>query len=112
MPAELREKCVAATGASLVDGYGLTESSGVVATNPYDGPVKAGTIGQPIPATRIRLLDKEDPARDPRPGQPGELAGNGPQNMQGSWDRTEADGDSFHADGWMRTTAEKGRCRE
>src|SRR3546814_19430674 len=47
MPAELREKFIAATGASLVEGYGLTESSGVVATNPYDGPVKAGTIGQP-----------------------------------------------------------------
>src|SRR3990167_372728 len=45
MPAELREKFVAATGASLVEGYGLTESSGVVATNPYNGPVKPGTIG-------------------------------------------------------------------
>src|SRR3546814_7147652 len=79
MPAELREKFVAATGASLVEGYGLTESSGVVATNPYDGPVKAGTIGQPIPATHIRLLDKEDPDKDAPAGEPGELAVKGPQ---------------------------------
>src|SRR3546814_6369946 len=71
MPAELREKFIAATGASLVEGYGLTESSGVVATNPYDGPVKAGTIGQPIPATHIRLLDKEDPDQDAPAGEPG-----------------------------------------
>ena len=56
MPAELREKFTAATGASLVEGYGLTESSGVVATNPYDGPVRPGTIGQPLPATHIRLI--------------------------------------------------------
>ncbi|MGN6289465.1 MAG: long-chain-fatty-acid--CoA ligase [Sphingopyxis terrae] len=103
MPAELREKFVAATGASLVEGYGLTESAGVVATNPYEGPVKAGTIGQPIPATHIRLLDKEDPAKDAPEGEPGELAVTGPQIMRGYWNRPDADQDSFTADGWLRT---------
>ncbi|ENY81741.1 long-chain-fatty-acid--CoA ligase [Sphingopyxis sp. MC1] len=103
MPAELREKFVAATGASLVEGYGLTESAGVVATNPYEGPVKAGTIGQPIPATHIRLLDKEDPAKDAPVGEPGELAVKGPQIMRGYWNRPDADQDSFTADGWLRT---------
>ena len=103
MPAELREKFVAATGASLVEGYGLTESAGVVATNPYEGPVKAGTIGQPIPATHIRLLDKEDPAKDAPQGEPGELAVKGPQIMRGYWNRPDADQDSFTADGWLRT---------
>ena len=103
MPAELREKFIAATGASLVEGYGLTESSGVVATNPYDGPVKPGTIGQPIPATHIRLLDKEDPSKDAPAGEPGELAVKGPQIMQGYWNRPDADLDSFTPDGWLRT---------
>jgi long-chain acyl-CoA synthetase len=103
MPAELREKFIAATGASLVEGYGLTESSGVVATNPYDGPVKPGTIGQPIPATRIRLLGRDDPASDAAPGEAGELAVKGPQIMQGYWNRPEADKDSFTEDGWLRT---------
>jgi len=103
MPAELREKFVAATGASLVEGYGLTESSGVVATNPYDGPVKPGTIGQPLPATHIRLLDKEDPTRDAPAGEPGELAVKGPQIMRGYWNRPDADKDSFTDDGWLRT---------
>ena len=103
MPAELREKFTTATGASLVEGYGLTESSGVVATNPSDGPVRPGTIGQPLPATHIRLLDKEDPTRDAPDGEPGELAVKGPQIMQGYWNRPDADLDSFTADGWLRT---------
>ncbi|HMQ20323.1 MAG TPA: AMP-binding protein, partial [Sphingopyxis sp.] len=103
MPAELREKFVAATGASLVEGYGLTESSGVVSTNPYDGPVKPGTIGQPIPAPHVRLVDKEDPEKPAPAGEPGELVVKGPQIMQGYWNRPEADGDSFTADGWLRT---------
>lgn len=103
MSAELREKFVAATGASLVEGYGLTESSGVVATNPYDGPVRPGTIGQPLPATHIRLLNKEDPSKDAPDGEPGELAVKGPQIMQGYWNRPDADKDSFTDDGWLRT---------
>ncbi|MGH6694054.1 AMP-binding protein [Sphingopyxis sp.] len=103
MPAELREKFAAATGASLVEGYGLTESSGVVATNPYEGPVQPGTIGQPIPATHIRLLDKDDPSKDAPDGEPGELAVKGPQIMQGYWNRADADKDSFTDDGWLRT---------
>ena len=103
MAAELREKFAAATGASLVEGYGLTESSGVVATNPYEGPVRPGTIGQPLPATHIRLLDKEDPAKDAPDGEPGELAVKGPQIMQGYWNRADADKDSFTDDGWLRT---------
>ncbi|MGB3846384.1 MAG: AMP-binding protein [Sphingopyxis sp.] len=103
MPAELREKFIAATGAALVEGYGLTESSGVVSTNPYDGPVKAGTIGQPLPATHLRLVDKEDSMRDAPAGEPGELVVKGPQIMQGYWNRPAADEDSFTADGWLRT---------
>ena len=107
MPAELREKFVAATGAALVEGYGLTESSGVVSTNPYDGPVKAGTIGQPLPATHLRLVDKEDPMQDAPAGEPGELVVKGPQIMRGYWSRADADpktdGDSFTEDGWLRT---------
>ena len=49
MPLGLKDRFEAATGARLVEGYGLTESSGVVSTNPYEGLNKAGTIGPPIP---------------------------------------------------------------
>jgi long-chain acyl-CoA synthetase len=103
MPAELREEFTARSGAALVEGYGLTESSGVVSTNPYGGPVKAGTIGQVLPRTEVKLVNKEDASRPAPDGEPGELVVRGPQIMQGYWNRPEADADSFTADGWLRT---------
>jgi long-chain acyl-CoA synthetase len=103
MSAELREAFVTRSGAALVEGYGLTESAGVVSTNPYAGPVKAGTIGQVLPQTEVRLVDKEDPMQPAPDGEPGELVVRGPQIMHGYWNRPEADADSFTADGWLRT---------
>ncbi len=106
LPGPLHERFEQASGARLVEGYGLTESSGVVSTNPYAGENRHGTIGQPLPETRIRLLDKEDPARDAPPGEPGELAISGPQVMQGYWNRPEAAVSAFaeREDGlWLRT---------
>src|SRR3546814_8294202 len=65
LPAELKAKFEATAGARLVEGYGLSESSGVVSCNPYEGDGKSGTIGQPIPGTRVRLVDKDDTLRPP-----------------------------------------------
>ena len=95
MPAPVHEKFEAVTGVRLVEGYGLTESSGVVSVNPYEGTRKRGTIGQLVPGTEIVLLDKEDPTRLAPDGEPGELAIHGPQVMRGYWNRPETDADVF-----------------
>ncbi len=102
MPQELKARFEAKTGATLVEGYGLTESSGVVAVNPYDGVQKPGSVGQPLPGTDIVLLDKDDPARLAAPGEPGEIAVTGPQIMRGYWNRPEETAKVF-ADGRLRT---------
>ncbi|WP_298853696.1 long-chain fatty acid--CoA ligase [uncultured Sphingomonas sp.] len=102
MPAEVKAKFEAKTGASLVEGYGLTESAGVVSTNPYQGLSKTGTIGQPIPGTIVRLVDKEDPHKAVSPGEPGEIVFSGPQVMKGYWKRLDADAEVF-VDGCLRT---------
>lgn len=102
MPAEVKTRFEERTGAKLVEGYGLTESAGVVSVNPYEGVNKAGTIGQPIPATIVSLVDKEDPSRPPPEGEPGELVVSGPQIMKGYWNRPDADGDTF-VNGCLRT---------
>lgn len=106
LPAPVREKFEAASGARLVEGYGLTESSGVVSVNPYLAERKPGTIGQVLPQTRVQLRDKEDVARPAPEGEPGELVIDGPQVMQGYWNRPDAAANAFvDIDGkrWLRT---------
>ncbi|HEX2794882.1 MAG TPA: AMP-binding protein [Croceicoccus sp.] len=102
LPLPLKKRFEAATGAHVVEGYGLTES-GIVSTNPFDGWAneKPGTIGQALPGTRVRLLDKDDPSRLAPAGEPGELAICGPQTMVGYWRRQDAD--HVFADGYLRT---------
>ncbi|BBF69867.1 dicarboxylate--CoA ligase PimA [Sphingomonas bisphenolicum] len=92
---ELKQKFEAATGARLIEGYGLTETSPIVCTNPYEGLNKSGTVGQPVPGTRVKLVDREDPTRPPPEGEPGELLFAGPQIMKGYWNRPDADAEVF-----------------
>jgi long-chain acyl-CoA synthetase len=102
LPAELKAKFETATGATLVEGYGLSESSGVISSNPYEAEGKPGSIGQPIPGTDVRLVDKEHPSRLAPDGEPGEIVAKGPQIMRGYWNRPDADAEVF-VDGWLRT---------
>ena len=106
LAAELKERFEATTGATLVEGYGLSESSGVVSSNPYVGSVP-GTIGQPIPGTEVALVDKEDPTKPAPAGEPGEIVLRGPQIMLGYWNWPEADAEVFVEDAegrrWLRT---------
>jgi long-chain acyl-CoA synthetase len=95
MPGPVHLRFEEATGVRLVEGYGLTESAGVVSVNPYEGMRKRGTIGQLVPGTEVILLDKEHPENLAPAGEPGELAVCGPQVMRGYWNRPETDADSF-----------------
>ena len=111
LPLPVKERFEAISGARVIEGYGLTECSGVVSCNPLRphprfGPARPGTIGQPLPGTRLRLLDRADPCHDAAPGEPGELAIAGPQVMQGYWLRPEAEAQTFAQCGgtrWLRT---------
>ncbi|MFN0046695.1 MAG: long-chain-fatty-acid--CoA ligase [Sphingorhabdus sp.] len=95
LAAELKARFEERSGAVVIEGYGLTESSGVVSCNPYEGLNKLGSIGQPIPGTDVKLLDKEDPTKPAPPGEPGELVFAGPQVMCGYWKRPDADAEVF-----------------
>lgn len=100
MPVELKKQFEAKTGAIVSEGYGLTESSGVVSTNPFHGENRPGSIGLPLPGTDIIIVDKEDPTRVLPQGEAGEITIVGPQVMRGYWQRS---GDLVFADGRLRT---------
>jgi len=107
LPLELKQRFETVTGATLVEGYGLSESAGVVSSNPYFAEGRTGSIGQPIPGTEVRLVDKEDPTRPVAAGEPGEIVIAGPQIMLGYWQRPEVDDTTFVVDRdgrrWLRT---------
>jgi len=102
MPAGVHTRFEEVTGVRLVEGYGLTESAGVVSVNPYEGTRKKGTIGQLVAGTEILLLDKEDPTKLAPEGEPGELAIHGPQVMRGYWNRPETEAETFVTHGNKR----------
>ncbi|QIQ88276.1 long-chain fatty acid--CoA ligase [Erythrobacter sp.] len=102
MPAAVHTRFEEVTGVRLVEGYGLTESAGVVSVNPYEGFRKKGTIGQLVAGTEILLLDKEDPTKLAPEGEPGELAIHGPQVMRGYWNRPETEAETFVTHGNKR----------
>ncbi|MGH6614240.1 AMP-binding protein [Sphingomonas sp.] len=107
LSSELKAKFESVTGATVVEGYGLSESSGVVSANPYENEGKPGTIGQPLPSTNVRLVDKGDPSSPAPEGEPGELVASGPQIMKGYWGKPDADAEVFVTDAagtrWLRT---------
>ena len=88
------------TGAPLVEGYGLTETSPVVCFQPLNAPRQRDSIGIPAPMTEVRLVD--DQGIDVAVGAPGELLVRGPQVMQGYWQRPEASAEVLK-DGWLTT---------
>lgn len=88
------------TGSSLTEGYGLTETSPVLTSNPVDGTERIGTIGLPLPSTEVAILD-EIGAEVPM-GQPGEICAKGPQIMPGYWNSPEETKKVF-INGWFKT---------
>ncbi|ACY84300.1 long-chain-fatty-acid--CoA ligase FadD [Edwardsiella piscicida] len=88
------------TGHHLLEGYGLTECSPLVAGNPYDLKRYSGSIGLPVPSTDVRLVDDE--GREVALGEAGELQVRGPQVMRGYWQRPEAT-EEIMRDGWLAT---------
>ncbi len=102
LPAEVRTAFEAATGAKLVEGYGLSEASPIITCNPIGGINKPGSAGLPFPGTTIEIRDREDPTRLLPIGENGEICARGPQITQGYWHKPAATADLF-VDGALRT---------
>jgi long-chain acyl-CoA synthetase len=90
------------TGVTLVEAYGLTETSPAACINPMDLKAYNGAIGLPIPSTDVCLKD-DDGATLTVLGEVGELCIKGPQVMKGYWQRPEETANVIDADGWLHT---------
>jgi len=92
------------TGAKILEGYGLTETTSLSHGNPFNRP-KAGSFGVPIPNVKAAIVHHESTEFLP-PGEVGELILSGPNIMQGYWKRPEETQESvIEIDGekWLRT---------
>lgn len=88
------------TGCPVSEGYGLTETSPTVCSNPIDGQGRIGTIGLPVPGTALKVVDEQN--NELGVGEVGELCVKGPQVMAGYWQRPEATAETIR-DGWLHT---------
>ena len=97
MPVEILRGFEERFGCTILEGYGLSESTAIAAFNRPDRERKPGSIGIPVPDTEMRL--------DGEGGEAGvgEILVKGPTVMKGYWNREEATAETLSADGWLRT---------
>ncbi|MCF6216590.1 MAG: long-chain fatty acid--CoA ligase [Emcibacter sp.] len=90
LPVELGQAFKDKLNVSITEGYGLTETSPSCVSNPQDRDNRYGSIGLPIPATEVFIIDREDKTTIVPLGENGEICIRGPQVMKGYWKRPEA----------------------
>ena len=95
------EKWKQVTGKTLIEAYGLTETSPAATMNPLTIPDFNGAIGLPISSTEVAIRD--DAGVDVPLGERGELCVRGPQVMKGYYNRTEETANVMTADGFLKT---------
>ena len=89
------------TKTTLVEAYGLTETSPAACMNPMDLKEFNGKIGLPIPSTEASIQD--DDWNEVAIGERGEICIRGPQVMQGYWQRPKETSNALSNDGWLHT---------
>ena len=94
LPLEVKRGFEAISGATLVEGYGLSETSPVAACNPPEAP-REGSIGLPLPATEISIRSLDNHTVAVKQGETGEICIAGPQVMTGYWNKPQDTEDCF-----------------
>jgi len=100
MPAQVLRDFEQTFGVRILEGYGLSETSPVVAFNQLERPSKPGTVGLPVFGVEIRCVDEHDTPQPP--GKPGEIIVRGPNVMKGYYENPGATAEVKRG-GWFRT---------
>ena len=100
-PVAVMEQLEAKTGATIVEGYGMSETSNILTINPMHVR-KPGSVGVAVPDTDLVVVDAVD-GKTPVPlGETGELICRGPQVMKKYWENPEAT-EATIRNGWLYT---------
>jgi long-chain acyl-CoA synthetase len=102
LPLATREAFAKRTNAALVEGYGLSEASPVLACGPSVGHAPLGSVGYPLPSTVVEIHDPKTPHNKLSVGAVGEIWAKGPQVMHSYWRNPKATKGVFY-NGWLRT---------
>jgi long-chain acyl-CoA synthetase len=103
LPLEVISEFEKLTGATIVEGFGMTETCPVTHINPFAGGArKAGSVGVPISDTECRIVHLENGTEDMPFGERGELIVKGPQIMRGYKGKPEETANTLK-DGWIYT---------
>jgi malonyl-CoA/methylmalonyl-CoA synthetase len=99
--AETHDSWRARTGHAILERYGMTETN-MIASNPYDGDRRAGTVGFPLPGVSLRIAEAET-GREVAQGEIGVIEVKGPNVFKGYWLMPEKTMQEFRADGFFIT---------
>ena len=102
LPVEVIHEFERITGAVIVEGFGLTETTPVTHINPFGGIRKVGSVGIPISDTECRIVSLDDGVTDVPVGEPGEVIIKGPQVMKGYKDMPDETANTLR-NGWCYT---------
>ncbi|MBU8905643.1 long-chain-fatty-acid--CoA ligase [Desertibacillus haloalkaliphilus] len=102
MPVELLKEFEQKTGATLLEGYGLSETAPTTHVNPIFAERKPGSVGIGVPSTDYRIVDIGSGETDVPTGELGEVVIRGPQVMKGYWNMPEETAHTLR-DGWLYT---------
>ncbi|WP_194711648.1 long-chain-fatty-acid--CoA ligase [Noviherbaspirillum soli] len=103
LPVEVNQRFQQATGCSLLEGWGMTETSPTGTFTPSHVPQRAGSCGLPTVGVTMKFISVDDPAVTVPQGERGELCIKGPNVMKGYWNKPEATAESMTEDGFFRT---------
>jgi long-chain acyl-CoA synthetase len=96
----VRADWTALTGSSVIEGYGMTETTTLISVNTPDARTRVGSAGMPLPGTAVAILRADGSLA--APDETGEIAVAGPQVMAGYLGRPETTAAAYHA-GWLKT---------
>jgi long-chain acyl-CoA synthetase len=109
LPVEVLHAFEEAFGCVILEGYGLSETSPVACFNHPDRIRKPGSIGMPVEAVEMRLVD--DARQEVGYGEVGEIAIRGHNVMKGYWNRPGATAAAIDEDGWFYSGDRRGWTR-